>query len=122
MPVGTGTRAGLATEKEVTMFVADRYINIKEYDGENEITDGMVEKLDNMLWEEGIKHFMALPLDKDEDGYALPDHLYSLMYDSADELKVEIIMLHWAATVWHCSEERLLKCMRRISREKKEEE
>ena len=90
------------------MFVADRYINIKETE-EYRMDEAKAEKLDEMLNQFGVVHFFSYPIES-ENGIAIhDDHFLSLAYDSKDELTVTLVYALWMKTVRGIEEERIIK-------------
>lgn len=76
------------------MFVADHKITLKNKEGWNDITNGMVEQLDRMLSDYGIQHFFTLP-EGDEDGFVTNDEEYYLFYNEKDSDEMFLIYALW---------------------------
>ena len=96
------------------MFIADHFINIKSTE-ENTIEDGMIEKLDEMLTENGIQHVFTLPIES-EDGIAKdPEVVLSLGYEEVDDMAVSLVYMLWAKTVRKVSDERISKWMSKMT-------
>ena len=76
------------------MFIADRFINIREKDGFS-IDDSHLVRLDEMLTEYDIKHCFCLPIAY-KDGTVEDDEIVAVEYDSNDEVTVELIIALWA--------------------------
>lgn len=77
------------------MFVADHKVTLKNKEGWNDITNGMVEKLDRTLSDYGIQHFFTLP-EGDEEGFVINDEEeYYLFYNSKDADEVFMIYALW---------------------------
>ena len=97
------------------MFIADRIQVIKQREGEAEITNEMIEKLDQMLTEYGVQHFFSLPKG-DNEGIALDDdEILYIYYDRAqDEMTFNLVYMLWAKTVRNVSDERILKWIKNI--------
>lgn len=89
------------------MFIADRFQVIKDYEG-NTVGQGMIEKLDEMLTENGVEHFFSLP-EGDKDGAAIRDDevLYCYYDASKDAVAFLAIYVLWAKRVRGFSDERI---------------
>lgn len=90
------------------MFIADMYYCIHDTD-EYPLEDGMVETLDKMLNDNGIRHSFALPtneiIDRDETISLL------CLYDSDDDMTFFLTYALWCKTVRKCDDEKIKKAM-----------
>lgn len=96
------------------LFIANRYQVIKN-NNECQIEDGMIEKLDEMLNEYGVKHFFTLP-DGDGTGAAIDqDAVVNVFYDAdTDEMTFFLVYALWTKTVRKMSDKRILNGMERF--------
>lgn len=92
------------------MFIADMYQNIKDTE-EYPIEDGMVEKLDKMLTDNGVEHFFSLPRIEDTD----KDETVALTvaYDSDKDMEFFLVYALWCKVVRGCTDELINKAMLR---------
>lgn len=80
------------------LFIADTYHTIKETE-ECPATDEMIDKLDEMLNEYGVRHYFSLPT-ADEDGYAKDGEVLNVFYDaSEDDLTWHLVYALWLKAV-----------------------
>lgn len=92
------------------MFVADRMIAI--HDRENSIVSyDMIEKLDKMLTEYGVDHAFTLYDSEHQD----TDVAFNLIYKEEDEITVELILMLWAKTKRHYTDDKIKEMMRRAA-------
>lgn len=90
------------------MFIADMFYCIHDTE-EFPLEDGMIEKLDQMLTENGIKHYFSLPHEASID----KDETISLEcgYDSDDSTTFFLIYALWCKTVRKAPDEMIKKAM-----------
>lgn len=92
------------------MLIADKMIAI--HDKENSIvTYDMIVTLDKMLDDHGIKHAFALYNVEWQDN----DVAYNLLYREEDEITVELILMLWAKTERHYTDDKIKEMMRRTT-------
>lgn len=95
------------------LFIADRTKVIKDTDN-YPINEGMIEKLDEMLTENGIQHFFTLPIDA-TDGIANNDEdCLNVFYDSKDEMAFFLTYALWIKTYRGADDEMIKKAMQKI--------
>lgn len=96
------------------MFVASRFQVIKDIEGEPEVTEEMLEKLDAMLTEYGVNHFFALPMG-DEDGVAINDDEVAVVYydGDVDRIKFNLVYVLWSKAVRQIHDERIERGIKR---------
>lgn len=87
------------------MFIADRKVVIREKNVG--ITYSMLEKLDEMLTQYGLDHFLALP-QNDPDGNPVEDAVVEVYYSCYDEVTVEIVIMLWAKITGARSDESIM--------------
>ena len=97
------------------MFVADTFVNIREYERQPEVNESMVEEFDRMLNEYNVKHFFSLPLESTDGIADDPTCFLSISYNSEDDLTFKLVYMLWAKTVRGISEDRIWSAMYKSS-------
>lgn len=90
------------------LFIANRYQVVKNTE-DCTINEGMIEKLDEMLTEYGVKHFFTLP-DGDANGSAIDqDAVVNVFYDDdTDSMTFFLVYALWSKTVRKISDKRII--------------
>ena len=96
------------------MFVGDRMTIIKEVE-ENQVKDGMIEKLDEMLTSYNVPHFFTLPPCVPGEDYAEDDAVMCIYYEEKDSVTFSLVYLLWNKTVRGIADERIKKNMRKAA-------
>lgn len=96
------------------LFIANRYQVIKNTN-DCEIKDGMIEKLDEMLTQYGVKHFFTLP-EGDGTGVAIDqDVVVNVFYDDdIDSTTFFLVYALWSKTVRKMGDKRIARGMERF--------
>lgn len=96
------------------MKIYDRYVVIKDYDDDPRIQDvgeGMLEKLDEMLTEYNISHAFTYPMYEDQgQGNDTDEAVARVIYCTEDEMNFELVYCLWASIYRNMPREKILKC------------
>lgn len=93
------------------MLIADKMIAI--HDRENDIvTYDMISVLDKLLNDHGIDHAFTLYNSNWQD----TDVAFNLIYREEDEITVELILMLWAKTERHYTDDKIKEMMRRAAK------
>lgn len=96
------------------LFIANRYQVIKNTN-DCTVEESMIEKLDEMLNEYGVKHFFTLP-DGDGTGAAIDqDAVLNVYYDDdTDTMTFFLVYALWTKTVRKASDQRIINGMNKF--------
>lgn len=97
------------------LFIADRTQTIKSTE-EYPIHDGMIEKLDDMLNEYGVKHFFTLPIDSTDGIANNADDYLNLFYDGKDETTFTLVYILWCKTTRNFDDTLMNKAFSQIAK------
>ena len=92
------------------MFIANEYLHIKEKEGK-EVTEEMVEKLDEMLNQYNVQHFFSEPMNENEDDEI--DNVLAIFYEDKDRQTFYLVYMLWCKTVRNIEEQKIWKAMKK---------
>lgn len=95
------------------MTIFDVCTNIKDTEA-HPMTEAMLDKLDEMLTQNGVEHFFTLPVEATDGIATNPDDYVTVFYTEAKRMTFNLVYMTWAKVVRNVSDEDILKGMAKM--------
>lgn len=95
------------------VHVFDTYLAIKDREGQPDMDDTLLEKLDEMLTTYGVAHAFSLPHEKTLE--ECPEATLEVVYDSSDDITFNLVYILFNKTYRGVTDKAVAKAMVKVS-------